>query len=336
MQLPTWIEFTERPVPDFEPGSPASELASVLRRHHADLEAAARAAADARVQGLRALAEQAVLATELEAHLERQGVSDDDGPLGALHAALSEVKDRMLSQIAGSGLEIVRLHGRPAAAVGELADIESWRYDDRFDAEHVVEELEVAVLHLGRPLRRGRVIMGAPSRGGPATVEVTRSLTRHDDAHLPAAPRSGVAEAAAIECPVADCRAHNELDAEVCVVCLTPLAGYRRLSLFPQVLFNRGLRAARAGNRLAARDCFAAAVVWHPEDIETRNAYALACLESRDRDGARGAWERVLELSPRDPLALRGLRALGGARLRRSVLAHDQVERIEPSDDLAK
>lgn len=303
MQTPSWVEFVERAVPEFDPGSPASELASVLERHYADLEAAAHAAAEGRTQGLRALAEQAVLAAELE----RQLVASDGGdtPLRAL-------KDRMLAQIEAAGLEIVHLDGAAAAAVAEIAEIESWRYDDRYASEVVVEVLEVAVLHLGRPLRRGRVVMGAPSSGGPTLMDVPRSLVRHAAPRTVQPPRLTLAGGATIVCPVPACQSENDLGADVCAACLTQLGSYRRLSLFPQVLFNRGLRAAQAGNSLAARDCFAAAVHWQPDDVETRNAYALACLDCRDVDGARSAWEQVLAHAPADSLAQRGLQALAG------------------------
>lgn len=313
--MPSWVEFAERAVPEFEPHSPATELASVLQRYRADLEAAARAGAEGRVQGLRALAEQAVLATELAKQLDQHPPRPSDEPFGILHAALRALTDRMLAQIEHAGLEIVPLRGAPAAAVAELAEVDSWRYDDRYASERVIEELEVAVLHFGRPLRLGRVVMGAPSSGGQVIEELPRSLARRAKEPSARAPRTMLAGSATIVCPVADCGVENELSAEVCTACLTQLGGYRRLSLFPQVLFNRGLRAARAGNSFAARDSFAAVVLWHPDDVETWNAYALACMECRDADSARSAWEQVLARAPADSLAQRGLQALAGPRV---------------------
>ena len=120
MPAPTWIEFSERPVPEFEPPAPADELASVLRRYRADLDAAARAGAEGRTQGLRALAEQAVIAIELAKQLERDATRE---PLRAL-------TDRMLTRIEATGLEIVRLRGAPLAAIAEFVEIDSWRFDD--------------------------------------------------------------------------------------------------------------------------------------------------------------------------------------------------------------
>jgi hypothetical protein len=304
VHTPSWIEFAERPVPEFEVSAPASELASVLQRYRADLDAAARAGAEGRAQGLRALAEQAVLAIELEKQLERSG--------GPSLEPLRALRDRMLSQIEAAGLEIVRLRGAAASEVAGLVQVDSWRYDDIYTSEVVIEELEVAVRHLGVPLRLGRVVMGAPPTGGPRLVDDRPDADATPTPPIPHAALSSPpgASPARIVCPVADCGAENDVDAEVCVACLTQIAGYRRLWLYPQVLFNRGLQAARAGHSQAARDCFAAVVLWSPEDIETRNAYALACLESHDAEAARRAWEEVLTRAPADTRARRGMRAL--------------------------
>jgi hypothetical protein len=311
VQTPSWVEFAERPAPEFELHSPATELASVLQRYRADLDAAARAGAEGRAQGLRALAEQAVLAIELEKHLERHPLRLGEPSFEGLHDALRALKDRMLEQIEAAGLEVVRLRGAAAGTVADLVQIESWRYDDLYTSEVVVEEVEVAVRHLGAPLRMGRVVMGAPRGGGPRPADDgSQTALAEVIAPLARMPSAGLLGTARIVCPVADCGAENDAEAEICVACLTQLGGYRRLSLFPQVLFNRGLQAARSGDSLVARDCFAAVVLWFPDDVETRNAYALACLESHDDEAARRAWQEVLVRSPADPLASRGLRAL--------------------------
>jgi len=72
-------------------------------------------------------------------------------------------------------------------------------------------------------------------------------------------------------------------------------------------LFNRGLAAA-AGQRMnEARDLFAAVVLWCPNDLEARNAYALACYCQSDHAEARRSWNAVLARSSRDETATRGL-----------------------------
>ncbi|RKQ93819.1 hypothetical protein C8N24_3693 [Solirubrobacter pauli] len=297
-----WRAFAEKPVEDFEAPAPALELATVLERHHTDMDAAARAAAQGRERGLHGLAEVAVLAVDLENLLERSG--------GAWSAALRVLKDQMLADIAAAGLEIVRLRGLPARATVDLVDVESWRYDDAYAEAVVVEELAVAVRHLGRPLRRGRVVMGAPQSGGPRTTDDGRARASRSAA-AEAHPQRPVATVpGSILCPVTSCRHPNAPDADVCAACLTQLVVYRRFSQFPQVLFNRGLQAARSSDPTGARDQFAAALAWAPEDTEVRNAYALACFEADDEPAARRAWEEVLERMPTDARALAGLSRL--------------------------
>jgi molecular chaperone GrpE (heat shock protein) len=315
---PTWAEFHERPQIAldlraelaFDPRSPSQELAAVLEHSRADLEAAVRAGTESRAQGLRALAEQAVLVVELENVLARHATAQDDASLARLHDTLHALKDRMLGQISAVGLEVVRLRGASAHSVHDVIEVESWRYDDGYAGEVVVEELEAGVRLHGRPLRMGRVVMGAPrhpaSHGPEIVVEAGEPELRSAAGTLAPAPSPG-----RIVCPVAGCGAENDVGSEFCVGCLAELAGYVRLLLHPHALFNRGLRAARAGDSRGARDCFAAVVLWQPDDVGARKAYALACMDASDRAAARRAWEDVLSRAPRDAFAERGLRALG-------------------------
>jgi hypothetical protein len=306
----TWADFDEQPATEVELRSPAAELAAVLQCYRTDLDEAARAGSEGRAQGLRALADQAVLAVELEGLLELQQSARDVSP-ERMHGALWSLKDRMLAHVASSGLEIVRLRGARGEDVVESVDVDRWRYDAGCTVEVVVEELEVAVRLDGVPLRRGRVVMGAPREvPAPAPAESEPAPQRNDsgagrDRAVPERPA-----APTIVCPVADCGTENHAAAEICVGCLTLLTGYGRLTMHPQVLFNQGLRAARAGDHATARECFAAVVLWQPHDLRTRNAYALACLDASDRRAARRAWEEVLARAPGDPLAVRGMAAL--------------------------
>jgi hypothetical protein len=216
----------------------------------------------------------------------------------------------MLNEISAAGLEVVRLHGATAEAVSGLAEVEEWRYSDAFPRAVVIEELEAAVRHRGEPLRLGRVVLGAP--------RADEGLERVEPPARPAGNGERVRglgarfrpQARRILCPVSTCGAENVAGTDACVACLTDLAGFTRLTLFPDVLFNRGLLAVRDGEWRRARDCFAAVVLWHPADLESHNAYALACLECGDAAAARLAWERVVGEAPDDPLAVRGLAIL--------------------------
>lgn len=314
MQAPSWRDFEETQVPDFRPRSPQAELAEVLRRYRADLDAAARSAAEGRAQGLYALAGQAVLAVELERLMDRHPVETADATFEHLHHALRRLKDRMLAQIEEAGLEVVRLLGERADAVAGIAEVEHWRFADSYPSEIVVEELEVAVRLNGVPFRKGRVVMGAPcEHAGAQPVELAGAEQPPGRSRFPRAQTARPADRTRIVCPVEDCGTENEPDAEVCAGCLTLLVSYGRLSLYPDVLFNRGLRAARAGDSRIARECFAAVALWLTDDVRARNAYALACLDTEDVVAARRAWNEVLAFSPDDPLAIRGLRAVAVA-----------------------
>ena len=262
------------------------------------------------MQGLRALAEQAVLAIELKKVIEVHAARRDDGSADRLHAALRSLKDRMLAHVAAAGLEVVRLRGVSARAVYDLVEVDGWCYGDAYPSAVVVDELEVAVTLDGRPLRMGRVVIGAPREPPPRPADAghpvaAQALRAQSD---PPARSPG-----RVACPVDACGTENDPGAEYCSGCLTQLAGYIRLSLHPDALFNRGLRAARAGDAGSARDCFAAVMLWQPDDVLTRNAYALACLQAQDPAAAQRAWEEV-------PVA--GARGrTGAARARRSAQA---------------
>ena len=301
VRLPSWAEIEEHPVADLVPRSPAAELAAVLQRSRRELDAAARAGAEGRAQGLRALAEQAVLAIELEGVLDSCARRRDERAAEDLHASVRSLTERMLAHIAATGLEVVRLRGRNARAVLDLVEVDSWCYDDSYVGEVVIDELEVAIRLDGRPLRLGRVVIGAPHNAAYDPANQAGPVS----AAPPPGPSSG-----RIRCPVDGCGAESEPGAEVCGACLTQLDGYIRLSLYPQSLFDRGLHAARAGDSATARDCFAAVVLWQPDDLRARNAYALACLQARDTAAARRAWENILSHAPGNSLALRGLAAL--------------------------
>lgn len=113
-----------------------------------------------------------------------------------------------------------------------------------------------------------------------------------------------------LTCPAPMCRADNDIQAETCVRCGTPLFSYARLSIHPAQLFNLGLATARQGQYTRARDLFAAVVYWCPMDREARNALAMACFALDDHVEARYHWDKVLELAPTDGLAKRGIEAL--------------------------
>ena len=113
-----------------------------------------------------------------------------------------------------------------------------------------------------------------------------------------------------LTCPITTCRAENDIVAEVCIQCGTPLSAYRKLFMYPTQLFNKGLEVARQGQTKQARDLFAAVVYWCPKDREARNALALACYTLKDFVEARRHWENILTETPQDVIAKQGIKAL--------------------------
>jgi Flp pilus assembly protein TadD len=96
--------------------------------------------------------------------------------------------------------------------------------------------------------------------------------------------------------------------------CGAPLQAYAHLLSAAACLFNRGLKAARAGDFRLARDLFASVVYWCPIDMEARNALAAACFAVRDFDAASLHWKVVLTRSPSDAIAMAGVEAVKSGR----------------------
>lgn len=171
---PTWDDFRERPGVDVAIQSPAAELAAVLQRYRADLDAAGAARAEARRAGMVALAGVAVLAAELDRAVQRYEEQLRGASLGRIHLHLRTLKDRLLDALGATGLEIVRLDGMPEADALDIADVEGWRHGEQFTERVVAEELDPAIRFEGELLACGRVVMGAPpepSAGEPDEPE---------------------------------------------------------------------------------------------------------------------------------------------------------------------
>lgn len=162
-ELPDWTAFAERETP--EPGellSPVAELVAVLQRYRTDLDTARQRGQDAYRESLLALAEQAVLVVQLEVAIEHYAASFAEQGLTKAHRHFRVLKDQMLAAVAATGLEVVRLRGRPYDEVAEAVSIVGWRHHPDFAEEVVAEEKEPLVRYRGAVLRPGRVVMGAP------------------------------------------------------------------------------------------------------------------------------------------------------------------------------
>ena len=282
-----------------------------------------------------------MLAVELENVLDRDATLRGDMSLRRLYATLHGLQERMLVQIAAAGLEVVRLRGAAACNVRDVVEVESWRYDDAYTGEVVVDELEVAVRLDGRPVRRGRVVMGAPA--GAASQVPAPARTGRPRLGRPAAPAprsSGPSRPARpdghIVCPVPGCGAEIDTGTEVCVGCLTHLSGYIRLLLHPHALFNRGLRAARAGDSRARATASPRWCCGSRDDVRTRATptRSPACTPATDHGATcLGAGAVAIaarrDRRPRSDGAGAGdgvVRRLNARAARRSVAGHDELD----------
>ena len=156
--------------------SPARELATVLQRYRDDMDTQQRAGEQARADALDIAVELAVHVHHLTAISSRTEGAFAAAGLGRVHKQLRVLRDQMLAALAAGHISISDPAGAPYHEVADLVDVVDWRHGPAFAAEVVAETIEPVVLHLGRPARLGRVIMGAP---GPDPAEPHPSPPSH-------------------------------------------------------------------------------------------------------------------------------------------------------------
>ena len=171
-----WQAFVERGGPvEVEILSPASEMAALLQRYRADVDEACRNTAEARHQGLLALAEQAVFVFQLERALERYQAGFEEASQVKAFRHLRVLKDQMLDALSASGLGVEDPLGQSFDAIADAVHVEGWRHCSDFASEEVAETLEPVITHrtTHTTLRLGRVIMGAPQQSAPSPPEIS-------------------------------------------------------------------------------------------------------------------------------------------------------------------
>jgi hypothetical protein len=164
-----WSRFQPRPEQlDVELLSPARELATLLQRYRDDLDTQRRAGERASADMLAIAVEQAVHVHHLTAMVSRTAAALADAGLSRVHKQLGVLADQMLAALAAGQISIRDPAGAPYHEVADLVHVVGWRHGPAFAAEVVAETIEPVVLHLGYPVRLGRVIMGVP---GPEPAE---------------------------------------------------------------------------------------------------------------------------------------------------------------------
>jgi molecular chaperone GrpE (heat shock protein) len=192
-KFPDWDYFSERPDALGEDLlSPAAEMAATVQLFRADLETAGQRLIEARGEGLKALAEQAVLVAQLTAALELYEPDFTQAALKKPYRHLRVLKDQMLDELRRAGLTVVDPLGQPFDEVAALVQVIGWRHHERYNAEVVAEVMESIVTCEGELVRPGRVIMGAPPQ--EAQPEQTASVAA--DGQAMAAAQAGESDLA--------------------------------------------------------------------------------------------------------------------------------------------
>ena len=177
-ELLDWSRFKKRQEPfPVEILSPASEVAALLQRTSAEVDAARRQTAEADHRGRVALAGQAVLTFQLAAAIELYREDLEGAALTRAHRHFRVLKDQMLDGLRTAGLEIEDPLGRSFDEVADAVHVDGWRHGREFAGEQVAEVLEPIVTDGDQILRLGRVIMGAPEEDAPDQDAVTAPST---------------------------------------------------------------------------------------------------------------------------------------------------------------
>ena len=159
-----WSRFQPRPEPlDPELLSPARELATLLQHHHTELDRQRQAAERAVADALSIAAGQAVLVFHLANILRCQASSLESAGLDTVLKQLWVLHDQMLAGLVHGELSISDPAGAAFGDVAGTVTVVGWRHSIDFPEEVVAETLEPVVLHGGKAIRHGRVVMGAPN-----------------------------------------------------------------------------------------------------------------------------------------------------------------------------
>jgi hypothetical protein len=153
--------------------SPARELATLLQRYRTDLDNQQRATDQAVADTLSIAVEQAVLVFHLATTLRRNETGLANAGLGKVHKQLRVLHDQMQANLADGELCIRDPVGAAFRDVADVVDVVGWRHSSVFVEEVVAETIEPVVLHRGRMIRQGRVVMGAPNDPEPSCEPAT-------------------------------------------------------------------------------------------------------------------------------------------------------------------
>jgi hypothetical protein len=175
VKFPDWNIFSEREEVnlglDVEPGSPAGEMAALLRTYKAERRQIEELLAREHRVWLDALIRQAILVAQLDIVLGRydeaisQFIEQPQGQLSLLQKSYRSfriLKEQMIAELGKFDLQIEIPLGKTYRDVENVVVVEGWRHHQDYFQEIVVEVREPVVYFKGMPVHQGKVIMGGP------------------------------------------------------------------------------------------------------------------------------------------------------------------------------
>ena len=173
--FPDWSVFSEREEvnlgADAESGSPAAEMAALLRTYQHDRRETEDRLEREQQWWLDALVQQAILVAQFEIVLGRydaalaeqlQQLPVQASSLRKAYRSFRILKDQMLAQLSTFDLKIEIPLGKTYSEVENVVAIEGWRHHQDYSQEMVVEVREPVVYFKGALVHQGKVIMGGP------------------------------------------------------------------------------------------------------------------------------------------------------------------------------
>jgi len=181
--FPDWSVFSKREEinlgADAEPGSPAAEMAALLRTYQHDRRETEDRLEREQQWWLDALMQQAILVAQFALVLSRHDAAlleqsrqmpEQAASLRKVYRSFRILKDQMLTQLAAVGMRIDIPLGKTYSEVEDVVAIEGWRHHQDYRQEIVVEVREPVVYFKGALVHQGKVIMGGPLQEDDASL----------------------------------------------------------------------------------------------------------------------------------------------------------------------
>lgn len=149
--------------------SPIAAVGALLNERQNVLLEKERRSVQEREAWLEALAQQAILVTQLEKVLNRyKAVAEQEQqtPLAKFYRSLNILKKQMAEKLQQAKIEIEEPLGKAPSEVVDVVEIMSWLPQANLTTEQVIEVHEPIVRYQGQLLHKALVVMGMPAETG--------------------------------------------------------------------------------------------------------------------------------------------------------------------------